>query len=124
MKWEERPARRPKVVFNFMFLLYHTSLSSPILIYQTSYRLTALCNSFKVDVSVIGGDKDDWVTSFNMFSQAKYRDSKRNRINTIPGSNADSVDINQWILERTGYSLNVRPKRDKWLDYISDIGRT
>mgnify|MGYP001685647477 FL=1 len=107
-----------------MFLLYHISLSSPILIYQTSYRLTALYNSFKVDVSVIGEDKDDWVTSFNMFSQAKYRDSKRNRINTIPGSNADSVDINQWILERTGYSLNVRPKRDKWLDYISDIGKT
>lgn len=93
-------------------------------VFQTSYRLTAPCKSFKVDVSVIGEDKDDWVTSFNMFSQAKYRDSKHNRINTIPGSNADSVDINQWISERTGYSLNVRPKRDKWLDYIPAIDKT
>lgn len=87
-------------------------------VFQTSYRLTAPCKSFKVDVSVIGEDKDDWVTSFNMFSQAKYRDSKHNRINTIPGSNADSVDINQWISERTGYSLNVRPKETNgWITF-------
>lgn len=93
-------------------------------VFQTSYRLTAPCKNFKVDISVLGEDKDDWVTSFNVFSQAKYRDSKRNRLNSVPGSNTDSVDINQWISERSGYSLNVRPKRDQWLDYIPDIDKT
>ncbi|WP_172209684.1 hypothetical protein [Pseudolactococcus hodotermopsidis] len=86
-------------------------------LYRFNSSLKYPSKQFHLTVEITGDEKDDWKL-YVPFKSPFHRDLKsENSYIRHSFDNSVSINVNEWLLKGSGFTIFVTPKKEKWNDW-------